>query len=145
MSIEIQRPSGGVDVTRFNARDVLYLRGSEFVDGSIRFIVLPGESVGQIEFRSLGVWNDTNFRVDILDLGRDLALKPAGGFVETINPSAVSGSIRSFLPNIPFDDSTGTGTPILPVALKLFSSINVESIVETEDPLAKKPIPFPNK
>jgi len=114
MPLDFIIPSGGVDVTRRNGRDVLYIKGTEFTDGSIRLIVLPGESLAEIEFRNDGVWNDTQFRVDLLHLGRDLSIKPAAGFLETNNPTNIVGTFRSLIPHIVFD-ATGTGHPELPV------------------------------
>ena len=95
----------------------LYIKGSELVDGSIRFIFTVGDDVGHIELRESGVWNDTGFRFasNSVKVGRDLTLSAVAGILETNNPSALVGHVKSLIPHIEFDDD-GTRqvqTPIL--------------------------------
>ena len=82
MSLNIQSPTGGPDVTRANKRSILYVTtdptaviGDETnIDGSIRFVFTPGDTEAHIEAKADGVWNDTSLRVaaSSLMLGRDL-------------------------------------------------------------------------
>ena len=44
------------DVTRRNPIHVIYVRGSEFVDGSLRYISVPGEGIILAEQRVAGFW-----------------------------------------------------------------------------------------
>jgi hypothetical protein len=47
---KIDRPSG-VDVTVGNGKDVVYLRGNEFTDGSIRWIITPPNTISAMQER----------------------------------------------------------------------------------------------
>lgn len=95
----------------------LYIKGSEFVDGSIRFQFTSNDLVANIELRTKGVWNDTGMRIasSSLSIGRDMVLSAVAGHLETFNPSAVQGHTKGLIPHILFTDD-GTGlleTPIL--------------------------------
>lgn len=52
---QIQRPSG-VNVAVFNPGTTVYIKGSEFVDGSFRVTLDDGETLVRIEQRVAGVW-----------------------------------------------------------------------------------------
>lgn len=78
---------GGPNVTVDNPSvpGVLYIKGSEFVDGSRRFLVLDN-GVVQVRGRESGVWGltDTEFSIGTWvtddDLG-EIVLDEAGGIV----------------------------------------------------------------
>ncbi len=107
--VTIQRPPG-VDVSVFNPNDIVYIKGNETTDGSIRLQFESPDSNSHLERRTSGVWNDTGIRIasSSLQIGRDMTLSAIAGFIETINPSAVVGHQRAILPHIQFDDATGT-------------------------------------
>lgn len=96
-----------LDATINNPSSTLYIKGSEFVDGSIRFLFTEGDPTAHIESRTNGVWNDTGLRLSssTLELGRDMSLSAIAGFLETRNASAVVGHQRSFIPHIEFDET----------------------------------------
>lgn len=72
MGINIQRPAG-VNVTVFNPEDIIYLKGDEFTDGSVRMIITPGEGNPRLELRTAGVFNDVgNFLTESLVLSNEL-------------------------------------------------------------------------
>ena len=110
---------GAPSLTQSNREDQIYLCGSERVDGSIRFVFTPGEKTGHIELLRDGVYNDTGFRFSprSIDIGRDLSLSAAAGFLETSNPSGVIGHIISLIPHVQFSDA-GTGQPQTPILNK---------------------------
>ena len=97
--------------------DALYIVGDEFTDGSVRLIFTAGDDVAHVEARADGVWNDTGFRFasSSVEVGRDLTISAAAGFMETNNPSALVGHVKSLIPHIEFDDdgSRQVQTPIL--------------------------------
>lgn len=111
MTVEIQRPSS-IDVSSNNPNDIVYIKGNETTDGSIRFIFTAGDNEASIELRTSGVWNDTGLRFasSSVSLGRDLRIGAVGGFVETLNISEIDDHIKALLPHIQFD-LTGTTEP----------------------------------
>ena len=96
-----------------NQEGYIYIVGDEFTDGSIRLILTPGETIGHIEKRTNGVWNDDSLRTasSSLELGRDLIISATAGFISTDNPSETVGHQRTLLPHIEFDSQLGTVTP----------------------------------
>lgn len=109
MTVQIQRP-GTLDVTVNNPNDILYIKGDETTNGSIRFQFTGTEKNAHLERRAGGVWNDTGIRIasSSLDLGLDMTMSAIAGFLETVNPSAAVGHQRAIIPHIQFDDATGT-------------------------------------
>lgn len=55
MPINIQRPSG-INVGVNNPGTTVYIKGSEFVDGSFRHTLNAAEEVVQVQERVAGVW-----------------------------------------------------------------------------------------
>jgi len=125
--------AGATDVTITNPRDILYIRGNETTDGSIRFHFIgePGETEARVEARGLlepGVWNKTGliFAQGSINLGTNLRLSAAGEFLRTFlsnsfNPVTVP---RAVYGHMPYTDGKGsepnpiagtTGFPIMPV------------------------------
>lgn len=93
-----------------NVIAVNYLSGNETTDGSVRDILIAGETVGTRQRRSNGVWNASSIRVgsDSLEIDLDLSISGLAGYIETVNPSQAAGHRRSILPHIEFDDTLGT-------------------------------------
>lgn len=116
MTLAIQRPGGGPDVTRRNKRDVLYIKGDETTDGSIRIIISPADDDAHIELRASGSWNDTSFRFSSgsVEIGRDLKLQAAADFLKTQNPSGFDTHDIALVPHIPFTPN-GTLSPHTPI------------------------------
>lgn len=117
-SLTVTRP-GALDVSRSNSRDILYIKGNETTDGSIRLIFIEGDDFARVQLRAEGVWNLTGFTFSpsTVELGPDMSLGAAAGFLETINPSAADDHVRALIPHVTFDE-TGTQelhSPILDV------------------------------
>ena len=100
-----------------NSKDILYIKGDDTTDQSIRIKFDEGDSIAHIEKRADGVWNDTGFRFSAgsIELGRDLLVGSAASFIETFNEAIADGHQRALIPHIPFN-TTGTQqlhTPVL--------------------------------
>ena len=52
------------DITKVNNNNVVYIKGSEFVDGSIRLILNPGDDDIEFEKRKNGIWNATDLKIN---------------------------------------------------------------------------------
>jgi len=114
--MSIEKFSKSTDVTKVNPFDVIYIKGNDTTDGSIRIIKALGDTDAHIESRASGVWNDTGFRFSSssVSIGRDLVLTGSSGFIETNNPSGIVGHTRAIIPHIEFDDD-GTLQPHTPI------------------------------
>lgn len=112
----IQRP-GSIDVTKNNPRDILYIKGNETTEGSIRIMFTDGDLSSHIELRGSDVWNDTGFRFasSSVSLGRDLQLSAVGGFLETVNLSEIVDHIKSLVPHIEFNLTGTMGAAHMPI------------------------------
>ncbi len=110
----------GVDVTVNNVTGCLHVftpnTNVPTEDGTIRICSEPDDPVTHIELQENGVFNDTSFRFapSSIQIGRDLDISAAAGFIETGNPSGTVGHIRSLIPHIQFEDS-GTEHPHTPI------------------------------
>ena len=156
--------AGSTDVTITNPRDILYIRGNETTDGSIRFHFLgeAGETEAHIELRgddtpqSPGVWNDTGlvFSGGSINLGRDLRATAVGKFLASLNASSDPLiDPRSIYPNFEYTPAVGTqdnptslppktGFPIMPVLKpELFQVFPLPSV--SEDLATSHTITFP--
>jgi len=100
MPVSIRRPAS-LDVSIKNPNSILYIIGSEFVDGSIRFEFTDGDSNAHVEKRANGVWNDTGFRFasSSIQLGRNTTISAVASFLEVVDLSAAAGHTLSFLPH----------------------------------------------
>ena len=120
-----QRALAGLDLTRNNPRDIIYVKGNDTLDGSIRITFDAGDDSAHIESRADGVWNDAGFRVSSssVEIGRDMKMSAVGAFVETVNQSEMVGHLKSLIPHIQFDeDGTLTRPGRMPIvdALETF-------------------------
>ena len=111
------------DVTKVNVPEIIYIKGNEVTDGSIRIEFTAGDTFAHIESRANGVWNDSGLRVspNTLQIGRDISLSSAAGWLETDHTSAQLGHPRSLIPHVEFEDE-GTGLAHSPKAgpLRIF-------------------------
>ena len=127
--------AGSTDVTIINPRDILYIKGNETTDGSIRFRFItrvppdPQETFAHIELRGSGVWNDTGmiFSSGSISLGRDLSVSAVGEFLQTflasVDPLLGTRSLHGHNPYHPFSGTEpnptlippASGFPIMPV------------------------------
>jgi len=100
-----------------NPADIVYLRGSELIDGSVRMSMDLDDNVYRIEKRTNGVYNDDSFRFasNSVELGHDLRMGAMGGFVETLNRSEMAGHLRAVLPHIQFDAQGTTEAAHMPI------------------------------
>lgn len=107
----------GSDISIANPRSIAYITtdptATDEADddsapiGSIRFVFKPGDADAHIEKKQAPrVWNDTGLRISSssLAIGLDMTMSAIAGWLETRNPSAVTGHQRSFLPHTEFDD-----------------------------------------
>jgi len=133
MSLVIEQPSSGVDVTRRNGRGTLYVKtggavtaddGSNDPDGSIRIAFDAADKFSHIELKKDGVYNDTGFLFSegSIDLGRNLILEATAHFLKTENSQGTDHHASALIPHIPFSD---TGSD--------FGHVPVIDIVETLD------------
>lgn len=119
MTIEIQRPGGGSDLSRANKRGCVYVISEDSTgekDGDIRFKFNPEIDGVQLERNENDeVWNLDSLEVndESINLGRDLKIGATSGQIETISLSAPSGYQRAILPSTEFDES-GTNFPMTP-------------------------------
>lgn len=125
MTLQVQGPRGGPDVTRRNKRGLIYLTTDVTADnsletapeGSIRIAFEAGDPTAHIEKFASGVWNDTGFRFasSSILIGRDLQISAVGGFLETLNISEIDQHIKALLPHIQFDINGTLGAAHMPV------------------------------
>jgi len=125
MSIQFQE-AGVHDVSKSNPRDILYIRGNATTDGSIRIIFDPDDItplVSHIELATKDpttgeiIFNDTGFRFSAssVNLGFDLLLGAAGGFMQTANLSELTGVVKALIPRIKFDVRGTEQTGVMPI------------------------------
>lgn len=119
-----------IDVTVDNSGNVIYLKGNETTDGSLRMI--PDTSFGtefEFQIRENGVWNDTGILIaaSTVYLGRELQVSAAGEYILTRDDSE---EIRSLVPHVRFDPVTGTADEVVVPSVSALSS-NV--IIQSDD------------
>lgn len=89
MSVEISRPPG-VNVGVNNPGDIVYIQGSESVDGSIRLEITQVDStdVTEIQKRISGIWQPTSLKTgpNSVFIGLNVALGAAGHHLITVDP-----------------------------------------------------------
>lgn len=100
--VDIQRPSP-IDVTRDNPRDVVYIKGDNFTDGSIRVRFGP-DDIAVIETRMDGVWNlgELELSRGSLHLGRGVRLSAVGHHLVVDSPVETQSHL---ITSASFDDS----------------------------------------
>lgn len=124
MSVPIINRPAGVDVTKRNALNVIYIgnifegqTAAENIDGSIRIRVPVPGGPAQIELRETGIWNVTDFEFsdDTVLLGKDGSIGWSAGFIETKSNSSPTGHNTALIPHVEFDDfgTKGTHSPQL--------------------------------
>lgn len=101
------------NLSQINVNDVIYLVGDDVDDDSIRFSKEATGDTGNLELKTDGVWNDDGIRFSYLRLNRDMVLSSVAGFVQTSNPSSVTGHEKGLIPHIEFGDD-GTDQVIAP-------------------------------
>lgn len=119
MAVVVQRATGP-NLTVSNPSDVVYLKGDEFTDGSVRLQPLDEHiNVPHIELRVAGIWKDTGLALDgdTLFLGNDVSIGAHGSHLIT---RSTENTGKSLLLETNFDDA-GTG---LPHAHRLGSRVN---------------------
>ena len=94
MSVEIQRPPGP-NVGVHNPGNIVYVKGSESVDGSIRIIYSDADDLTRVQKRTAGVWNITRLQLAnevIVQQASDLSGTLASDTVYLIDGSIDMGS-----------------------------------------------------
>ncbi len=82
--VAIQKPAT-LDVTRSNPIEFIYLKGSEFVDDSVRLSIDLDTQLSVIQKRIEAIWQPSSFitNVDSIRLGLNVALGGIGHFLVT--------------------------------------------------------------
>jgi hypothetical protein len=113
------------DITKNNPVCVVYLCGNEFTDGSIRLILLPGDTVARLEVRGGGAWNlaPIDIAPETLRFGKNLSLSATGNYLQT--ESSLNGSV-ALVPHIHYD-SSGSDIPHWPVLFKERESFQISA------------------
>lgn len=129
MVTEVQRPSG-VNVGVNNPGEIVYIKGNETTDGSIRFILNTGDDEVTFEERATGVWNPTGLRLasSTLFLDRILALSSVG---ITLQINALGSNRKFLVPCVEFDD-TGSFRPQAQVIDALEEDVVIQGVFGTE-------------
>lgn len=106
MAVVIQRATG-TNLAVSNPGEIVYLKGNESTDGSIRFLVDAG--IPEVQERKAGIWVAGELRLDAstLFLGRDVSIKGIGSHLQ-INSNEANR--KSLLLEVAFDDA-GTALP----------------------------------
>lgn len=122
-------------VTKGNDSSVLYIKGDEFTDGSIRFVVDFSDKNGEIQHRTSGIWESTGFRLaaGTLFLERDISLSSIGSHLQT---ESVESGIKTLVSHIAFDD-TGTSVPHTPILGQRLNRVVFSSNETGEDVFTK--------
>ena len=128
MSLTIQQPAAGPDVTRRNGRGALYITsdgvladrvGDGDPNGSFRIIFDPDNDDIVIQKKTGGVYNPTQFRVagNSLALGFNFLIQSAAHFIKTENSIGTDHHENALISHIPFSDagSDFSHTPVLDV------------------------------
>ncbi len=107
--MDIQQPGGGPDSTRRNKRDVLYTKGDETTDGSIRQIKITNQNI-RIEERISGVWVLTSWKSapNSVQIGEAFFLSGAGAFAKIKDLAEPDDSQFAFVPSQMFN-ANGSG------------------------------------
>lgn len=110
--VNVNRPSG-IDDTVFNPNEIVYVKGNESTDGSIRLVVDELLENVEFQFRSAGVWNVTGIQIAAASvfLGWSLKLSGVGEWLQTFED--VTGN-NALIPHVFYTDA-GTGTVHSPV------------------------------
>ena len=108
---EITRPQVQ-DVTRYNTREFLYLRGSTAEtaqNGDMRIQIINGNTF-HLEVLELDVWVDAPIKTALgsIEFGWDMALGAAGGWLQTVSRSEGTGAKR-LIPHIHYNDNGSFG------------------------------------
>lgn len=109
MSIGPAYGSSGGGVSFSNPVGALYVKGSEFVDGSIRFVTNVDQDAPLCEHRQNGIWAATGLSISAeqIELGTDVSLGAVGSHLQVTSRESVS---KSLLLETRFDDA-GTEIP----------------------------------
>lgn len=119
------------DLTVNNPGEIVYLKGNEFTDGSIRLII--DVDIPEIQERKLGIWVAGELRLDAstLFLGRDVSIKGIGSHLQI---NSVEGNTKSLLLETRFNDG-GTELPhthvIGPLQVRVVFSSNIVGEIVT--------------
>ena len=101
------------NVNIVNPLNILYTKGNESTDGSIRFILNSGDTEIELEKRKDGVWNPTGLRLsaDTLFFNRGFSLSSIGTNLQT---NLTEGGKKFLVLDTEFDDN-GSQIPTTPI------------------------------
>lgn len=101
------------DVAAENPKDVLYVKGDNITDGSVRVLLGDDDQVPQIERRADGVWNlgELELSRGSLRLGREVALAAVGHHLLVEAPRE---NVRGLVASSHFNDA-GSEAPHIPI------------------------------
>ena len=127
--VQIQHPSS-IDVSSNNPNDIVYIKGNETTDGSIRLII-NGQDITSLESRALGVWNRSELELSgkTLFLGSNLALAAVGS---SLLIKSLEGSKKFIGIDAEFNDE-GSLPPRSPLVGELVPRLILQPIFSTEE------------
>ena len=121
MTLHIEKPSGGPDVTRRNKLDTIYVKGDANTNGSRRFRKVDGQNFIQVEARENGVFNLSGLKTSnsSVQVGESLDISATGSFIRTRNLAELNPESFALIPEIPFNPD-GTDFLVVPFLSKQF-------------------------
>ena len=129
MSIVIQR-GGGPNLTIKNPSDVVYLKGDEFTDDSVRFEV-DIQNRTELQLRANTVWNLGELEIggNSLFLGHDVALSAVASSIQI---TSIDAGQKSIVVDTPVADAGSSPPRTVELRQKRFASV-VQPIFDTEN------------
>lgn len=129
MTIDVQSPSGGPDLSLKNPRNTSYVQSNENGDSNtkeaFRFKITldnnKNKNLVTVQARRLTgsgaqVWRDSTVKSGSgsVQIGSNLTISPTGGFIRTSNSAEINPELFSLIPAVPFD-ADGTDFLVTPV------------------------------
>lgn len=126
------------NVNIVNPLNVVYMKGSEDTDNSVRLIL--EDEITTIERRAGGVWNPSDLELggDTLLLGHNISISAIAHHVQI---NSVEGEDQSLVLDVPFDD-TGTGHPRTPVLGQRIPFLPIQPDFSSESTFTSKSYPL---
>ena len=128
-SLSVSYAPGG-NVSTGNPNDVVYIKGDDSTDGSIRLIPdISNSTEMEVQLRSNGVWNDTGIVIaaSTVYLGRELQISGGGEYMLTKDQNT---DIRSLIPHVRFDSVNGTDEIVV---VPRVGAIATDQIIQSDD------------
>jgi len=107
-----------------NDTQIIYLKGDEDTDGSLRMIPSVDQQEFHFQIRLEGVWADASIQISVgsIVMGLDLQIESAGGWIIT-SSHGTSGAVKRIIPHTHFSDNGSFGRHSAEVGKKVFRNI----------------------